>query len=181
MSLSMNRRSALCVCCCAVSAPLLAGLAARAASAADADLSPADRGFIAKVSQGGMFEVEAGKLASQKGAQQNIVDLGFTEVHDHQLVGAKLRSIAESVGLQLDTGLNAGFQARLARLNSLAGPAFDNAFITDMDAIHKLDGAAFAEEAKSGHNPALRAFASETVLIVKRHLGALHALPPETA
>jgi putative membrane protein len=49
-----------------------------------------------------------------------------------------------------------------------------------MGAIHQADGAAFAEEAKAGHNPALRAFAAETVLIVKRHLGSLHALPLET-
>ena len=149
--------------------------------AADADLSAADRSFIAKVSQGGMFEVEAGKVASQKAARQDITDIGFTEVHDHELVGAKLRSIAGASGVQLGTALNAAFQKRLDRLNSLSGKDFDNAFIQEMDAIHAADGAAFAAEAKSGHNPALRAFAAETVLIVDRHLGALHALPLEKA
>ncbi len=178
----MQRRSVLCFCGCAVLAlpALAAGLATTPASAADAELSAADRAFVAKVSQGGMYEVEAGRLASQKAARQDIVDIGFTEVHDHQLVGAKLRSIAASVGIELGSTLNADFQKRLDRLRSLSGKAFDNAFIREMDAIHDADGAAFAAEAQSGHNPALRAFAAETVLIVKRHLGSLHALPLQT-
>ena len=175
----LNRRSVLCFCCYAASALPVSVLGAATASAADPEVSPADRAFMAKVSQGGMFEVEAGKIASQKGFQQNIVDIGDTEVHDHQLVGAKLRSIAASANIQLDTALNAQFQTRLARLNSLSGAAFDNAFIMEMDEIHKLDGAAFAEEARSGSNHALRSFAAETALIVQRHLGSLDALPLE--
>jgi hypothetical protein len=34
--------------------------------------------------------------------------------------------------------------------------------------------------APHGTNPALKAFAAETVLIVKRHIGALHAIPLPT-
>ena len=158
---------------------LAAGSASMPALAAVGDLSAADRAFVAKVSQGGMYEVEASKVASQVAGRQDIVDIGFTEVHDHQLVGAKLRSIAASVGIELEPALNAAFQKRLDRLRGLSGKAFDNAYIKEMNAIHAADGAAFAEEARSGHHPALRAFAAETVLIVKRHLGSLHALPLE--
>ena len=83
-------------------------------------------------------------------------------------------------GVLLPTALNAEFQQRLDKLSSLSGKAFDNTFIKEMNSIHAADGAAFAAEAKSGQNPALRTFAAETVLIVKRHLGSLHALPLET-
>ncbi len=159
---------------------LAAGAASRPALALPGDLSAADRAFVAKVSQGGMYEVEASKLASQAAARQDILDIGATEVHDHQLVGGKLRAIAMSVGIELEPSLNAAFRTRLERLRGLSGKAFDNAYIEEMDAIHAADGAAFAQEARAGHHPALRAFAAETVLIVKRHLGALHALPLET-
>jgi putative membrane protein len=126
-----------------------------------------------------MYEVEASKVASEKAARQDIIDIGFTEVHDHQLVGAKLLSIAASIGIPVDTKLNADFTARLERLRGLSGKAFDNAYIEEMDAIHEADGAAFAKEAELGSHPALRAFAAETVLIVRRHQGSLHALPLE--
>ena len=47
-----------------------------------------------------------------------------------------------------------------------------------MEAIHDKDGAAFAKEAAEGRNPGLRAFAAETLRIVKRHIGGLRALGP---
>ena len=158
---------------------LPAGLALALSSAAwaagDTTVSAEDKSFVAMVSQGGMFEVEAGKLAEQNGASQDIKDLGTTEEHDHQLVGAKLKSIAESAGIEMPTALNAEFQKKLDALGALHGAAFDSSWVKAMDEIHDKDGAAFAKEAASGTNADLRAFATETHKIVERHLGSLHA------
>ena len=159
--------------------PLLAALLSiPAARAADA-VSAADRTFIASVSQGGMFEVRAGQLGAEQGYAQDIKDQGTTEAHDHKLVGDKLKSIASDAGIQVPDGLNAQFQKELDDLKALSGPAFDNAYLRDMEAIHAKDGAAFAKEANSGTNPKLRAFAAETHRIVERHIGELRAVGPE--
>ncbi|MEX3630551.1 MAG: DUF4142 domain-containing protein [Burkholderia sp.] len=166
------------LCGSAAVALLTSGLTPLAAHAAGGEVSDADCAFVAMVSQGGMFEVEAGKVAAQQGARQDIVDLGSTEAHDHQLVGAKLMAAAGAAGIEVDTQLNAAFTQRLDKLRGLPGPA-DDAFIAEMKTIHAADGADFAKEARDGSNPGLRAFAAETVRIVKRHQGALHALPPE--
>ena len=142
----MQRRSILCFC----GAVLAAGSPIRqfvASAEAAPVLSDADRTFMAKVSQGGMYEVAAGRVASQKAARQDIVDIGFTEVHDHTLVGAKLRRIATAVGVDLPQALNADFSGRVDRLRSLSGPAFDNYFLQEMNTIHQADGGAFAAEA----------------------------------
>jgi putative membrane protein len=139
------------------------------------DVSAEDRTFVAMVSQGGMFEVEAGKLAAEKAEAQDVKDLGTTEEHDHELVGAKLKSIAGSTGIDMASELNATFKKKLDGLAALSGSAFDKEFLAEMIDIHDKDGAAFAKEAKSGTNPELRAFATETHAIVERHLGALHA------
>ena len=77
---------------------------------ADDSLSSADRTFVAMVSQGGMFEVKAGQVAADKGSTQDIKDQGFTEAHDHQLVGDKLKSIATANGLDFPSSLNPQFQ-----------------------------------------------------------------------
>ncbi|WP_186197433.1 DUF4142 domain-containing protein [Burkholderia gladioli] len=175
----MHRRSLVSLCCSAAVALLTSSLAPLAAHAAGGATSDADRAFVAMISQGGMFEVEAGKVAARQGARQDIVDLGSTEAHDHQLVGAKLLAAASAAGIEVDTQLNAAFTQRLDKLRGLSGPAFDDAFIAEMKTIHAADGAAFAKEARDGGDPGLRAFAAETVRIVKRHQGALHALPPE--
>jgi putative membrane protein len=141
--------------------------------------SDADRTFVAMVSQGGMFEVEAGKLAETQAATQDVRDIGNTERHDHELVGAKLKAIATAAGISFGSQLNPTFQSKLEALRALSGAAFDNAFVAAMDDIHAKDGAAFATESASGSNVDLRAFAAETHTIVERHLGALHATGPE--
>jgi putative membrane protein len=180
----MRRRQILCWCgksAVALSAiSAVGGLTAEAAFAADTGYSAADHTFIMKVSQGGMFEVAAGAVAEQKAGEQNIADIGNTEVHDHTLVGDKLHAIATQLGISYPMALNATFQTKIDHLNSLSGKAFDDAFIREMEAIHAADGAAFAHEAKAGQNPMLRRFAAETVLIVRRHIGELEALPLPT-
>jgi putative membrane protein len=144
------------------------------ARAADS-FSDTDKAFFGKVSQGGMYEVELGKLAETKGQAQDIKDSGNTETHDHMLVGDKLKSIMEANGMTFPAGLNAEFQARLDKMKALPADEFDMAYIEDMKKIHAGDGAAFGKEAKGGSNPDLKAFAAETYRIVQRHIGELSA------
>ena len=156
--------------------PALLVTLAMTTSVLAADLvSDADKSFVAKVSQGGMYEVQLGKLAERKGTTQDVKDQGNTETHDHMLVGDKLKSIATANGLAFPDKLDTDFQARLDRMSALPNAEFDAAYIADMKKIHDADGAAFAKEAKSGTNPDLKAFAAETHRIVKRHLGELGA------
>ena len=152
------------------------GLALLAPAARSA--SPTDAAFVAKVSQGGMFEVRLGQVAADQGSTQDIRDQGNTEAHDHALVGDKLKSIAGGIGITFPDTLNAQFQGRLDRLKALSGSAFDSAYLRAMQDIHAKDGAAFAEEARRGSDPKLRAFATETHRIVVRHVGELKALGP---
>jgi len=139
--------------------------------------SPADKAFIAKVSQGGMFEVQLGQLAVTQGSTQDIRDQGATEAHDHALVGAKLKSIASDEMFTFPGTLNASFQKELDDAKAKTGPAFDQTYLHDMLMVHAGDGAAFAKEATTGGDPKLRDFATETHRIVVRHIGELRALP----
>ena len=158
---------------------LIAAALPLSAHAAD-QVSAADRTFIATVSQGGMFEVQVGKLAADQGSTQDIRDQGHTEAHDHTLVGDKLKSIASAAGVTFPDTLNATFQSEYDNLKARTGLDFDAAYLSDMEKIHAKDGAAFATEAKSGSNPDLRAFADETHRIVMRHIGELKALPAKS-
>ncbi len=44
-----------------------------------------DKTFESKASQGGMYEVEAGRLAETRAHAQNVKNLAIMEVHDHTL------------------------------------------------------------------------------------------------
>ncbi|HYZ71876.1 MAG TPA: DUF4142 domain-containing protein [Chthoniobacterales bacterium] len=145
-----------------------------AADAADS-FSAADKAFMAKVSQGGMYEVELANVAETKATTQDLKDQANTEEHDHTPVGNKLKPIMEANGVEFPKALNEKFQARLDQLSALSNEAFDAAYIQDMEKIHHIDGAAFKEESIGGSNPDLKAFAAETYRIVQRHLGELGA------
>ncbi len=153
---------------------LLAAAVLQAARAAEV-MSDTDKRFVAMVSQGGMFEVQAGAAAADQGSTQVVKDQGNTEAHDHKLVGDKLNAIVSDAGITLPDSLNATFQKQLDDLKALSGPRFDSTYLKDMEAVHAKDGAAFAAEAKNGTNPRLRAFAAETHKIVESHIGELRA------
>ncbi|WP_428376006.1 DUF4142 domain-containing protein [Lichenicoccus sp.] len=157
-----------------VAAALGVALLAPSARAA----SPTDEAFVAKVSQGGMFEVKLGQVAADQGSTQDLRDQGNTEMHDHTLVGDKLKSLANGIGITFPNTLKAQFQDRLDRLRALSGRAFDSGYLRAMEDIHAKDGAAFAAEARNGSDPKLRAFAAETHRIVERHVGELKAIGP---
>lgn len=150
---------------------LLFSSAARAAS-------DGDKAFVAKVSQGGMFEVEAGKLASTKAAAQDVRDFAVAEVHDHMLVGQNLKTVSGAEGISFSATLNDEFAGKLQKLSALSGPAFDAAYMSQMAALHDADGAAFAKVAVTGNSDAMRAFGAQTHRIVQRHIGAIHATSP---
>ena len=140
--------------------------------------SAADRTFVATVSEGGLFEVSASRLATTKAAAADVRDFAVAEVHDHGLVGDKLKTISARLSVTMVPRLGAEFQARLDRLKARSGRAFDVTYMSEMAQVHGKDGAAFAAEASGGSAPELKAFAAETHVIVLRHLGAIHAAPP---
>ncbi|NYF78622.1 DUF4142 domain-containing protein [Granulicella arctica] len=139
--------------------------------------SDADKAFVGKVSQGGMYEVEASRVAATRATAPNVKDQALAEVHDHSLVNATLKKIATATGVPVSATLNPEFQQRLAKLKSASPADFDQAYITDMQQIHDKDEKLFAQEATEGSD-SYKTFAHQTDLIVKRHIGALNA--PDT-
>lgn len=134
--------------------------------------SAADKTFVGKVSQGGMYEVEASKLAMGKANAQDVKDLANTEVHDHELVNGKLKKLASADGIEIGATLNSTFQQRLDKLKAVSGNGFDAAYVSDMAQIHDKDEKLFAQESMEG-TAEFKSFAAETDRIVKRHIGAL--------
>jgi len=147
------------------------------AVAAQAAAPPVDTVFVDSVSQGGRYEVVASTLAERRAMAPDVRDLATAEVHDHELVNAKLKKIAEGVGIPIAPQLTAEFQERLAMLRAASPAGFDEAYIEDMKQIHDKDEKLFAKEAMDGTG-AFKLFAKQTDLIVKRHIGALHGTDP---
>jgi putative membrane protein len=156
-------------------AAMMLGLMCATVLLAAETASQADRAFVAKVSQGGLYEVEAGKVAAMRGAVPAVRDFGVLESHDHEGVNRELKRIAGMTGVSIAPGLNAEFSQRLAKLKAVPAAQFDSYYISDMKQIHNNDEGLFAQEAEDGSSPYQR-FAHQTAVLVKAHLGWLNTM-----
>jgi putative membrane protein len=141
--------------------------------------SQADRAFVAKVSQGGLYEVEAGRVAAVRGTVPVIKNFGVLESHDHEGVNSALKHIAGMTGVSITPGLNAEFSQRLAKLKAVPSAQFDSYYVADMKQIHNKDEGLFAQEAEEGSAP-YKQFAHQTAVLVNAHLGWLNTLSNAT-
>jgi putative membrane protein len=159
------------LCVVLVVAPAIAGaqMNSTAASAAST-LSAGDRKFLNEAADGGMAEVELGKLAMQKASDENVKKFGQRMVDDHSKANDELRELAKRKGVDLPqtpSAKNQNLKRRLAKLN---GPNFDKAYMTDMVADHKEDVAAFQKESNVARDPQVKSFASQTLPTLREHL-----------
>jgi putative membrane protein len=141
------------------------------------ELSSADKTFIRKAAQGGMAEVELGKLAQQQGSDQAVKDFGQRMVTDHQQANDKLMALAQSMNVQLPTSLDKKDQKELDKLKGLNGAAFDKAYARAMRKDHRMDIREFEHEAKSGKDTQVKQFAETTLPTLKDHLAMAEKLP----
>ena len=146
------------------------GAAGAAAIAGGKVVAGAERKFIETAAMNGMAEVEMGKLAQQKAANQQVKDFGARMAQDHGKANDELKALAGSKGVQLPAAVDAAHQRKMEHMQRLAGADFDRAYMKDMLEDHKKDVAEFRRQAKSAKDAELKAFASKTLPTLEEHL-----------
>lgn len=127
-----------------------------------------DEGFMKKAAEGGLFEVQAGKLAEQSAANDQVKELAQKIAADHQAANDKLQSIAQSQNVTLPAKPANGRE--LKKLSSLKGEAFDKEYVKTMVKDHKHDISEFQKQASKGKNAEVKEFASGALPTLKDHL-----------
>jgi putative membrane protein len=134
------------------------------------DSKNSDESFFKNAAEGGLAEVNVGKLAEDKGTTLAIKDFGGMMVKDHSTADQKLWSLAASKNIDLPKTPGVEQQAARDRLKLLPGDAFDKAYIKNQIDAHRDIIALFKKEIASGHDPQARQFASATLPNVQQHL-----------
>jgi len=154
-----------------MTAVAVAGLLAVLAPAFAAnDNTQSDQKFALEAAQGGMMEVELGRLATQKAASQAVKDFGQRMVTDHGKANTQLMQIASQKGISLPKALPANMKQERDKLAGLSGAEFDRMYMSHMVKDHEKDVKKFEMEAEKGNDPALRSFAQETLPTLRQHL-----------
>ena len=142
-------------------------------------LSAADQTFVKKAAQGGMAEVELGKLATQKASSEDVKKFGQRMVDDHTKANDQLKQIAGTKGVTLPTELDSKDQALKDRMSKLDGEKFDQAYMKNLVRDHTKDVSEFRKESTSGKDSDLKSFASQTLPTLEDHLKEAKNIAPK--
>jgi putative membrane protein len=132
-----------------------------------------DASFYKNAAEGGIFEVDAGNLATTKGTSQGVKDFGAMMVKDHTAANDKLKSIATTKGIDLPTSASVSQIATKGKLDVLSGDTFDKSYIKSQVKAHRQTIALFRKEIASGQDADAKAFATSTLPTLRAHLKAI--------
>jgi putative membrane protein len=134
--------------------------------------------FVEDASAKGVAEVEAGKLAQEKGTAADVKSFAEMMIKDHSAANDKLKTLATSKNLEVsdDAQLMDKAKAKAMILELRSAKSFDQAYANNQVKAHEATIKLFEEEAANGKDADLKAFATETLPKLKAHLSQAQAL-----
>jgi len=120
--------------------------------------------------EGGMAEVQLGQMAAEKASNDDVKQLGQTMVADYTQLGEQMKQVAEHLRVKPPAGVSKKDKELMAKLQSLSGAEFDNAYIVAVVKDHKKDAENFNSEAQQTQNPAVQQVAQQGGAVIGRHL-----------
>jgi len=132
-----------------------------------------DKMFLRKAAEGGIAEVELGKLAAQKATDETVKSFGQLMVDDHTELNKEVATVADTLGIRLPEKMGKESQAAYNKLSALTGDEFDREYITMMMRDHHEDLRAFRMEANTTADPDLKSAVDKGALVIRRHMVAI--------
>src|ERR1700712_2736815 len=166
------KRSIVALACVLLAGPALAQSAGEKTGVNSAlGISPTTVDFVKEVAISDMFEIEASKLAQDKG---NAPEKSFASqmVTDHTKTSTELKELVSSgkVKAELPAALDSSHQSKLDKLKGESGKDFNSDFDSMQVSAHKDAVSLFERYAKGGDNPELKNWAGKTLPALKHHL-----------
>jgi putative membrane protein len=128
-----------------------------------------DRLFMDKAAAGGLMEVQLGNAVKDKAQSPDVKDFANRMVTDHTKANDELKALMQQKGLSAPTDLPAKDKATADKITAKSGADLDKAYMADMVKDHNKDVKEFQDEAKSGTDPDVKAWAAKTVATLQEH------------
>jgi putative membrane protein len=143
---------------------------ARSDSGSASKMNRSERKFLEEAAEGGVAEVELGKLASSKASNADVKKFGEQMAQDHAKANDDLKQLASQKGVQVKPDLDRSHKRMSDQLQKLSGADFDKKYMAEMVRDHEHDVKEFKKMAKDAKDPDVRAFAEKTVPVLEKHL-----------
>lgn len=144
------------------------GLAACAGQGSPS-LAAADNNFVMQAAAGGVGEVSLGELAERKTSNPAVRQFARHMIDEHTTANRELIALAGRKGVTPPTTLDPGRVNVNRQLSELGGADFDRQYMAQQVQDHELQAALFRQQAQSGIDPELRAYAAKHLPAVEGH------------
>ena len=132
--------------------------------------------FAVNAANGGMMEVELGKIAEENASSPKVKAFGAMMVKDHSEAGNTLKGIASTLNIALPDSVSNDTKKEIDMLKMKKGKAFDKAYVSMMVDDHKKDIAEFRKCADNCSDTTIKAFAYNTLPVLEKHLDSIQAI-----
>lgn len=124
--------------------------------------------FLQKTGQAGQAEVKMATLAVEQGSSDKVKMIGARLVKDHSQANTELAALAALKGVKIPA-IEEKAAKKIAELQSMEGPRFDEAFLAAMSECHKKAIAHFEKARGEVKDPEVEAFIDKTLPVLKEH------------
>jgi putative membrane protein len=129
-----------------------------------------DTEFAVTAADGGLMEVELGRIAQQKASSPEVKKFAQMMTDEHSKANDELKALAQQKNIALPASLSEKKQNKLKDLQAKTGAEFDKDYIDFMVEDHEEDIKAFEKEAENGNDPELKSWAAGKVTTLRHHL-----------
>lgn len=135
-----------------------------------------DQKFVDMAAQTDMLEAHVGQMAADQAASQAVKDYAQMLVTDHTNDYQQLSAAAAKAGATVPKGLDVPRDKMIAPFEKLKGAAFDHRFAHEMIVGHTKAIAEYKHEAQDGKSADIKAYASQTLPTLEKHLHEAESL-----
>jgi putative membrane protein len=132
--------------------------------------------FAVNAANGGMMEVELGKIAREKASSARVKAFGEMMVKDHTEANNNLKAIATSLNIALPDSVGNDTKKDIDKMNMKKGRDFDKAYVDMMLDDHKKDIAEFRKCADNCSDSTIKLFAYNMLPVLEKHLDSIKAI-----
>lgn len=126
--------------------------------------------FLVEATNGGLLEVEMGKLAQDKALNPRVRSFGKMMVDEHGAVNQEIKSLASKKQVTLPASIDADHQRDLDNLRKLSGRDFDRKYMDMMVEEHEDDIREFEDASENHKDSDIQTFAAKTLPKLRAHL-----------
>jgi putative membrane protein len=125
--------------------------------------------FVANAGMSDMYEIEAGKMAQEKGQSAGVKAFGKQMVTDHTAMSNEMKAILAKNNITPPAELDQRRKGMLDNLKAATGADFDKAYIAQQDAAHAEAHTLMTGYAQNGDNAELKALAQKAAPKIQAH------------